>query len=289
RYQFNGAELDLPLICRGGFQNYNYSAPLPEHVHTTGPEISYVMKGFTQWQLASGLLLEQSGGTLAVMPQNLPHRGVEEVLTPCWLFWYILDLRDPETARKNTPFTIAEMKLIFEVFALESCRVLTISPELARHFSRLLELLRQGRNKPWFSAEMRLVSNQIVLGTVQSLQQHSAAKADLLVTQARDYMRRHLTGNPAVDDIAAACGLSESQFARRFTREAGITPADCLQRLRIETACRALRESDVSITELAFRLGFATSQYFASVFKRYTGMTPRDWRKVIGQSGNGSC
>ncbi|MDD5697784.1 MAG: AraC family transcriptional regulator [Victivallaceae bacterium] len=237
------------------------------------------MKGFTQWQLASGLSLEQSGGTLTIIPRNIPHRGVEEIITPCWLFWYILDLRDLETARKNTPFTAAEMKLIFEVLALESCRVLPVSPELARDFSRLLELLYQDGNNPWFGAEMRLVSNQIVLGTVRGLQQHPAAGMDLLVTRARDYMRQHLAANPTVDDIAAACGLSESQFAHRFSRQAGITPADCLQRLRIEAACRALRETDTSITELAFQLGFASSQYFSSVFKRYTGMTPRRWRK----------
>ncbi|MDD5699065.1 MAG: helix-turn-helix domain-containing protein [Victivallaceae bacterium] len=279
RYCFTGTEVALPLIYSIGFHNYNYSTELKEHLHPTGPEISYVMKGFAQWQLGSGLALEQSGGTLTAIPQNVLHRGVEEIITPCWLFWYILDLRDLETARKNTPFTAAEMKLIFEAFTLESCRLLTVSPELARHFSRLLELLHQGKNNPWFDAEIRLVLNQIVLGTVQCLQQHTAAGMDLLVTRARDYMRQHLAANPTVDDIAAACGLSESQFTRRFKREAGITPADCLQRLRIEAACRALRETGASITELAFQLGFASSQYFSSVFKRYTGVTPRHWRK----------
>jgi len=280
RYTFEGADISLPLIYSGGFHNYNYSMELGKHIHETGSEVTYVMKGFAEWQLDSGPKLEQSGGTLAIVPRGIRHRGAEGVITPCWLFWYLLDLRDQETARKNTPFSPAEMKLIFETFSVKSGRVVPALPGLEGHFARLLELLRRETGSFWHAAEMRLVLCQIILDTAKSLAGSTMLSDDSLAMRAREYMKKNISSAILVDDIAAACGLSESQFARRFKKTAGVTPADYLQRLRIEEACRILRGTKSNITEVAFQLGFSSSQYFSTVFKRYTGMTPYNYKKM---------
>ena len=280
RYAFRGHEIDLPLISSGGFHNYNYSTKLGTHIHEVGAEITYVMKGFAEWQLDGGQTLEQSGGNLAIVPRNVRHLGGEEVITPCWLFWYVVDLCDCEAARRNTPFTAPEMEQIFAVLSINSGRVVPAVAGLDKHFARLLELFRRGAGNNWYAAALRLVLCQIVLDTVRSLEKTEPAADDFLAVRAREYMKTNITENISVDDIAAACGLSESQFARRFKRAAGITPADSLQRMRIEEACRFLRETEISITEIAFRLGFSSSQYFSTVFKRYTGMSPYHFRKT---------
>ncbi len=279
RYDFRGLDIELPLVCSGGFHNFNYSTQLKKHIHEVGPEITYLMKGFAEWQLDDGSKLKQSGGTLAIMPRNIRHRGAKEIVTPCWLFWYVLDLRNLETTRRNTSFTDSEMRLIFDMFSVKSGRVVPALKGLDRHFARLLELFRQGSANTWCAAEMRLVLCQIVLDTGRSLNKGTMLADDSIAMRAREYMKKNISVNISVDNIAAACGLSESQFARRFKRAAGITPADCLQRIRIEEACRILRETNNSITEIAFKLGFSSSQYFSAVFKRYTGMSPYNFRK----------
>jgi AraC-like DNA-binding protein len=279
RYNFKGTDIELPLIYSGGFHNYNYSMELDKHVHQIGSEITYVMKGFAEWQLDSGTKLEQSGGTLAIVPQNIRHRGAEGIISPCWLFWYVIDLRNQETARQNTPFSSSEMKLIFDSFSVKSGRVIPAVKGLDKHFLRLLELLKQGTENPWYVAEIRMNLCQIVLDTIKSLAESEVLRDDSLAMRAREYMQKNITNNISVDNIAAACGLSESQFARRFKQAAGITPADCLQRIRIEEACSLLREKNNNITEVAFKLGFSSSQYFSTVFKRYIGMTPYHFQK----------
>ena len=280
RYGFRGVDIGLPLIYSGGFHNYNYSMELDKHVHEIGSEVTYVMKGFAEWQLDSGSKLEQSGGTLAIVPRNIRHRGAEGVITPCWLFWYLLDLRDQGAARKITPFSDPEIKLIYETFSVEAGRVVPAIPSLEGHFTRLLELLRQETGTTWHAAEMRLVLCQIILDTAKSLAGTTTLSDDSLAMRAREYMKKNISSGISVDDIAAACGLSESQFARRFKKTAGVTPADYLQRLRIEESCRILRATNNSITETAFKLGFSSSQYFSTVFKRYTGMTPYNYKKM---------
>lgn len=92
-----------------------------------------------------------------------------------------------------------------------------------------------------------------------------------------------------IRDLAAAVGLSVSRFKARFKHEIGIPPADYVQRSKIAAAKsllagpRSLSGPRVTITDIAFRLGFSSSQYFATVFKRYTGQSPRGYRAVAGQ------
>ena len=77
--------------------------------------------------------------------------------------------------------------------------------------------------------------------------------------------------------LAKQSGLSESRFKHRFKEEVGISPADYQLRLKIDRACRMLLQDDAIIT-ISFALGFSSSQYFATVFRRYMGVSPAEYR-----------
>jgi AraC-like DNA-binding protein len=81
-------------------------------------------------------------------------------------------------------------------------------------------------------------------------------------------------------DLAKLAGLSASQFERTFRRAFGTTPHRHLLRLRIETACRRLRESDDSIATIAVGCGFADHAHFTRTFRRAMGMSPTEYRKT---------
>ena len=67
---------------------------------------------------------------------------------------------------------------------------------------------------------------------------------------------------------------------RLFKRAFGRTPLEHLTRLRVEAAAERLRSDPrASVTDVALDLGFCSSQYFAEVFKRVMGTTPRRWRE----------
>jgi AraC-like DNA-binding protein len=82
-----------------------------------------------------------------------------------------------------------------------------------------------------------------------------------------------------VPQLAAASGLSVSRFKAKFQAEVGIPPNEFLLRRKVEIARRRLAETDRSITSIAFELGFSSSQYFATVFKRLTHRQPREVRR----------
>ena len=66
-----------------------------------------------------------------------------------------------------------------------------------------------------------------------------------------------------------------------FKAQTGRTPNDYLQRLRIEQAQEQLTQTDRTVTEIALATGFSSGQYFSTVFARYMGVSPTDFRKGV--------
>lgn len=99
------------------------------------------------------------------------------------------------------------------------------------------------------------------------------------IQEALTYIHAHLTEDLSIERISQFCGLSPSRFKAKFKEELGITPHADIISLKIDTSKVLLKNPDVSVTDIAFRLNFASSNYFASVFKKHTGYTPTDFRQ----------
>jgi len=82
---------------------------------------------------------------------------------------------------------------------------------------------------------------------------------------------------------ARALGLSRSVFYRRFTALVGEPPERHLANLRLDAAARLLRESPLSIKQIAFAVHDKSQSHFAAAFKARFGVTPRNWRDGRGQ------
>lgn len=84
---------------------------------------------------------------------------------------------------------------------------------------------------------------------------------------------------PTAQEMAAMAGLSLTSFHEHFKRITGSSPKDYRLRLRVEGAARRLREQPaLTVTQVAHEFGFSSSQYFATVFRRYLGKAPMVYR-----------
>jgi AraC-like DNA-binding protein len=77
---------------------------------------------------------------------------------------------------------------------------------------------------------------------------------------------------------AKACGMSRFEFSRKFHAAFGMTFREYLLRVRITEARRLLIEGGRSVTNVAYSVGFNDGSHFASMFRRYTGIPPSDYR-----------
>ena len=87
-------------------------------------------------------------------------------------------------------------------------------------------------------------------------------------------------GKVQVGEIARRLGTSQRTFARRLSAE-GVTFSEVLESLRSDLARRHLADSNISISEIAWLLGYHEVSAFTHAFKRWTGKTPREARSQI--------
>ena len=80
-------------------------------------------------------------------------------------------------------------------------------------------------------------------------------------------------------EYASLCGLSKSQFIRSFTDYTGMTPMRYKNNIIIKDAQWYLLNTDLSINEIAAMLKFDNVYYFSNMFKKHTGLSPRQFRE----------
>ena len=100
--------------------------------------------------------------------------------------------------------------------------------------------------------------------------------------RARDAMDRAYAEPLDVRALAAVAHLSEAHFSRSFRTCFGETPHRYLQRRRVERAMFMLRETDRSVTDICFDVGFSSVGTFSRTFREIVGETPSDYRAGHG-------
>jgi AraC-like DNA-binding protein len=92
-------------------------------------------------------------------------------------------------------------------------------------------------------------------------------------------LRAQLQGNITIKELATACSLSESHFARCFRRSFGTSVHQHLIELRIECAKTLLSQDQTPLAEIAQLSGFCDQAAFTRAFRKAERMTPSRWRK----------
>jgi AraC-like DNA-binding protein len=87
--------------------------------------------------------------------------------------------------------------------------------------------------------------------------------------------------NSAVDleTIARELNMSYPLFRKSFKEIVGVSPGQYHLGIRIDKACRLLKETNLTMTEISYQLGFETEFYFSRIFKTKTGVSPSRYRK----------
>ena len=98
--------------------------------------------------------------------------------------------------------------------------------------------------------------------------------------RARDYIHASLHSRLTINDMAAIACISRYHFLRAFKQLLGLTPYHYLTQTRLERAQFLLSHTNHPITEICFEVGFESLGSFSTLFRRYTGRSPRDYRKT---------
>jgi AraC-like DNA-binding protein len=98
------------------------------------------------------------------------------------------------------------------------------------------------------------------------------------VTRAMEYISQHYRERIGLSGVADVVRLSPSYLSARFSRETGMTLTQFIHRTRVERAKRLLRDTDKSVSEIAFDVGFQNVTHFNYVFRKVEGGSPSRYR-----------
>jgi len=101
---------------------------------------------------------------------------------------------------------------------------------------------------------------------------------DELIQQVQEYIESKLHEKLFIDDLSSRFAVGRRHFDRRFLKATGNTPSEYLKRVKIEAAKKALETSTKTVNEVMREVGYTDEKAFREVFRKITGMTPKEYR-----------
>jgi len=96
------------------------------------------------------------------------------------------------------------------------------------------------------------------------------------------WMQNHLNKAAiSMQKVAELFGMSQRNFTRRFKSATNMTPVQYLQNKRLDAAKDLLQSSNLSIKEIAYRVGYIDVSYFTKIFKEFASITPKEYRTTV--------
>lgn len=145
--------------------------------------------------------------------------------------------------------------------------------ELFRTIHQALE-----EKTPGGEAAVSLLSYQVLLALKALLPDDRSGRLPELLEKIIRFINLNMHRKIQVGDLAAFGNMSNASVVRLFRKYLNVSPGEYIFSLRMESAAGMLLAENISIKEVAWRCGYDNPLYFSSAFRRYKGVSPREFR-----------
>ena len=101
------------------------------------------------------------------------------------------------------------------------------------------------------------------------------------IVQAQTWLKQHCSEDVKLSEVAAHFDMSVRSFNRRFKLATGQTPLQYLQNVRVDMARELLQSSNLSVNEIAEKVGYQDMGHFTALFKKFLATTPSEYRTTV--------
>lgn len=147
--------------------------------------------------------------------------------------------------------------------------------------------MKKRESYPYGSDQMLKINLEAFLITlVREYHQSTASSESTMLADSKtadiySYINEHYTEKITLDDICFLFGTNKTSLCHKFKNEYGITVLNYINKLKINDAKIYIREQNLSVTEISELLGFSSIHYFCRLFKKHTGLSPKEYSKTI--------
>lgn len=254
----------------------NRSAPWHWH---GAVELSYIQTGCMKYQTPSGDVLLPQGSAVFVNA-NVLHMTTAEPGTV-----QLLHIFEPSLL--GAPDSAIAARYLTPLASASQVEMLRLSPDVPAKAS-ILEQIKASFTLPedafGYELKLRDALSQIWLALLEQAQpllgDHTRqGKTSAKVREMMAYIHVHYDEKLTVSDLAAVSLLSQRACFRAFRECLHTTPLEYLKSYRLQQACRLLRGSKMSVTDVGQCCCLGSSSYFGKAFREAMGCTPSEYRR----------
>lgn len=264
------------------FTHHNITSSIdanPFHYHSEIIEIHCMIKGERIVYLDEDESLTRhiiyGNEAFLTFPYEI-HQNGDSSLSPCEFYAFQINLRD----RDNLLCLDKEYSnyLCDTLLALKHRHLYLSSTEIAL-LRRSFNLFSSQDTHDKRTAVLTLSSFLFNLQYMNPVHKSTRDVQDENIQKVILYISQNLSTAISLEKLAEISSYSLSRFKTKFKDETGIPPAEYITLQKIKHAKKLLETTDMSITELAYELGFSSSNYFSTVFKKTLNITPQQYKK----------
>jgi AraC-type DNA-binding domain-containing proteins len=142
----------------------------------------------------------------------------------------------------------------------------TIPLDAIQNFETVEEMLT------WFTEKFRLL--------IKAMEGISNDHYSYQIKKIVQYIKLHFSEDIGLDSIAKLYNIHKVQLARTFKENTGFSVNGYIRELRVQQAKELLKNSDLNVSEILYKVGFQNFQSFYSIFKKHVGVTPMEFRDM---------
>jgi len=242
----------------GYFFNWEIGRRLDEY------QLVFIQRGQGTLELEKGQKLKVTAGSIFILYPNTWHRYKPSTSTGWDEYW--IGFKD------NATLPIFHNDLLNPKVPIHQ---IGVNNAIVRLFEDLIDTSKQQNSG--FSASLAGGVFYLTGLLVNALKNHDflSAKSGKKMQIAIDYLYQNVEKNIQIETIATEVGMSYSLFRKTFTSYTGISPNQYFLKLKMSKALNLLKYSELTVKEIAEKMGFETVQYFTRFVKEKTGESPR--------------
>lgn len=269
------SKIGLHEIKMIGRHEYNSShPPLPRETHKGIVEIIYVARGKQIFE-TEGVRRFLFGSDILIIPPGQPHSTADQPEEKGLMYWIQIPCH-----HKNQLFCprLSDGNYMLKKILNARHPHFKVPEGLHEHLDALINAFTRTTDTHKKRITVAHHMNHFLNEILESSEGFEPYMQSDKILDSIQYIQENLYETFSVPDLAEISNLSVSRFKTRFKEETGFPPAEYILRRKLEQAKKLLLHKNESITQIAINLGFSSSQYFATVFQRYTTQTPSQFR-----------
>ena len=119
----------------------------------------------------------------------------------------------------------------------------------------------------------------LIQALVRAVRACEELSSNTAVTAVMRYLKDHYAEPLSLNTLSQMAGYTPQYLSSLFSSDVGISIQEFLQRLRIEEACKLLLQAQLPTAEVAAAVGYQDTRHFSKLFRRFLGISPREYRK----------